>query len=114
MVKYSNNGLVKSYGEIGVRKCFKFLQALAFIPRKNVVYAFTQIKSLSPSKFNCMLNYFENNYIRKMKKNSNTVRLVPLYPIQVWNMHDRVINGLTRTNNSLGSWHKHQTVFKVV
>lgn len=28
-----------------------------------------------------------------------------LYPIQLWNMVDRVADGLSRTNNSVEGWH---------
>lgn len=115
--------LVKLYAvDEEIRKIFKFLQALAFVPKKDVIICLNHIKSNCPSKFMPMLNYFEKYYVGNLKKNSHSIRHVPLYPIDLWNIHDRIINSLPRTNNSLESWHKqfetdakkHHTVFKLV
>ncbi|CAF0709721.1 unnamed protein product [Brachionus calyciflorus] len=116
-------GLVKLYAsDADIRKNFKFLQALAFVPKKDVIFCLNQIKANCPNKFMPMLNYFEKYYIGNLKKNSSSIRHVPLFTIDLWNIHDRIVNGLPRTNNSLESWHKqfeldakkHQTVFKLV
>ena len=31
---------------------------------------------------------------------------MPYFPIKLWSVYHRVINGLPRTNNSVESWHK--------
>ena len=116
-------GLVKLYASDGeIRKNFKFLQALAFVPKKDVIFCLNQIKANCPNKFKPMLNYFEKYYVGNLKKDSLSIRHVPMFTIDLWNIHDRIVNGLPRTNNSLESWHKqfeldakkHQTVFKLV
>ena len=34
------------------------------------------------------------------------MRSVPNFPIPIWNVYDRVMKNLARSNNSLESWHK--------
>ncbi|RNA13053.1 hypothetical protein BpHYR1_050011 [Brachionus plicatilis] len=90
--------------------------------KKNQNYCVLEIKNIAPSNINSLLDYFEKYYIGKLKKDSISVRAVPLFPIHIWNINDRVLHDLPRTNNSLESWHKqfeidakkHQTVFKVI
>ncbi|RNA11661.1 hypothetical protein BpHYR1_008321 [Brachionus plicatilis] len=79
--------------------------------KKNQNYCVLKIKNIAPSNINSLLDYFEKYYIGKA---------VPLLPIHIWNINDRVLQDFPRTNNSLESWHKqfeidakkHQTVFK--
>ncbi|CAF0766296.1 unnamed protein product [Brachionus calyciflorus] len=117
------NSLTKRYCSDGnIRKAFRCLQSLVFVPKKDVVYSFMELKKNCPNGILSVYNYFEKNYIGCLKTNSVSVRKVPLFPIHIWNMSDRVVNDLPRTNNSLESWHKqfeldtkkHQSVFKLI
>lgn len=57
---------------------------------------------------------------------SNIIRtrwLQPRYPINIWNVHQRVLDGQPRTNNSVKGWHRafqqtvdchHPSVFKLI
>ena len=45
------------------------------------------------------MKYFEDNYICG---NNGTD---PTYPISFWSTHDRVLQGIPKTNNSLEAWH---------
>ena len=91
-----------------VRKLFKYLKFLPFVPTKDVIKAFKQIQELAKSctKFNPMLTYFEKFYTGKLVKHSETVRKVPVYPIQQWNVISRIEKDKGKTNNALESWHK--------
>lgn len=51
-----------------------------------------------------MLEYFENTYIGRLQRIGRPRRLAR-FPARLWNMHERVIAGLPRTNNSLEAWH---------
>lgn len=53
-----------------------------------------------------MLVYFEEYYIGKFKRNSKSIREIPLFPPRFWNLHERVINDVARTNNAMEVWHK--------
>ena len=98
------------------------MQALAFLPVADVVKGFESLKRSSPATFNPILIYLKNNYIGKLKPNSITFRIEPRFPIEIWNLFNRNIKNLPRTNNNVESWHsriqadtrKHLTVFKVV
>ncbi|RMZ96603.1 hypothetical protein BpHYR1_028538, partial [Brachionus plicatilis] len=115
--------LVKTYAaDPMIRKSFKFIQSLAFIPKKDVIFCFNKLRELAPVKFKCMLDYFEKYYIGSLKKNSNTIRSIPMFQIHLWNINERILNDCPKTNNSLESWHKqfeidakkHQTTYKLI
>ena len=55
--------------------------------------------------------YFETTYIGVPNRN-NRGRKQPLFPIALWNCHDRLLNGDPRTTNSVEAWHRafHNTV----
>ena len=91
-----------------VRRLFKYLKYLPFVPPKDVIKAFKEIKTLSDTcrKFEPMLTYFENFYIGKLVRNQQKIRKVPVYPINRWNVVSRVKEGKARTNNTQESWHK--------
>ena len=79
-----------------------------FVPPKDVIKAFKEIKALGTSckKFDPMFTYFETFYIGKLVRKSETMRKVPVYPIKRWNVFSRVRDGKARTNNSQEVWHK--------
>ena len=100
-------GLSKPYiNNIEIRKYYKYLKALCFVPCEDVIEAFTLIQSTAPNSFLPMCTHLENYYIGKPKRNCPGVRAVPIYPIPMWNCYERVLNDDERTNNSVESWHK--------
>ncbi len=70
------------------------------------MFAFKELSKTVPVRFQCMLDYLEEFYIGKLIGKSKNNRQGPLFPIAIWNVHDRVMNDNHRTNNSLESWHK--------
>ena len=56
-----------------------------------------------PESAMTVTKYFEDNYIGKQLPNGS--RRTPPFPIRVWNMHQRVIDRMPRTNNSVEGWH---------
>jgi hypothetical protein len=91
-----------------VRTLFKYLKFLPFVPPKDVIKAFKQIKSYgnSTNKFQSMFTYFERTYIGKLVKTNKTVRKIPPYPIVRWNVYLSVLQNKARTKNSQESWHR--------
>ena len=49
-----------------------------------------------------VLDYFETNYIGELRRGR---RLLPIFPNELWIMHNRVLNELPRKNNNLEGWH---------
>jgi hypothetical protein len=68
-----------------------------------------------------MLAYFERTYLGVVNPSTNQ-RKSPRYPVSMWNVFERVKDGLPRTNNAAESWHsriqqelkKHTSFVRVV
>lgn len=86
-----------------LRQCTKMLLALSFVPTDDVVAAFETLTEICPDDMDNLINYWEDTYIGRMRRNR---RSVPLFPISVWNMFNRVTSDLPRTNNSVEGWHR--------
>ena len=87
------HGLVREWHDEQFRMSFKTMQALAYLPVDDVITGFELLSSEAPTKFKPILSWLENNYIGKFKPNSRTSRVVPRYPIKMWNLHERVKKG---------------------
>jgi hypothetical protein len=105
---FQKKGLQQMYDkkiENSVFKTFSYLKCLAFVPVDDVIKAFTCIKELADNQLDDFMNYFENTYIGKKKNAESTKRQVPMFPIRLWNVYDRVLNDEPRTNNGIEAWH---------
>ncbi|RMZ94749.1 hypothetical protein BpHYR1_007450, partial [Brachionus plicatilis] len=71
---------------------------LCYVPESDVVYEFKQLMSQLDKSFDPFFKYIEKYYIGKKKK-------VARYQIPTWNLYNRVLEELPRTNNSVESWH---------
>ena len=116
-------GLQDSYNNNEtIRKNVKMLMALAFVPPGDVADAFMQITQGEnfPDVLNPVMDYFEDTYIGRLQRNR---RCVPSFPPHMWNVFQRTLDGLPRTNNMLEAWHgvmqrslqaKHPTILKFI
>jgi hypothetical protein len=103
-----NKKLVNDYNKDKTfRQSFHQLQCLAFIPHKDVIFAFKSVTINSPGSFLPMITYFEIYYIGNLCKNSNTKRKVPIFRIKCWSVYARIIKGEPRTINNLEALHNH-------
>ena len=84
------------------RSHVKMLLALSFVPVVDVATVFDELALACPPGMGDVIAYWEDNYIGRMRVN---VRVNPRFPIPIWNVHDRVADGLPRTNNSVEGWH---------
>ena len=92
--------------ELVCRKTFRSIEALAFLPPKEVINAFKYIQSTAPPFMaDYVNNYFENKFIGSIDQKTGK-RKVPIFPIKLWSVYQRVLDGLPRTNNSIEAWHK--------
>lgn len=68
-----------------------------------------------------MLEYFESYYVGDLKPNTKTARVDPPFPIDRWNVLQRVLDGRCRSDAAPESWHnvfnfglhRHPTVTKL-
>ena len=85
-----------------VRINVKMLLALSFVPVADVPSAFDELVEISTPELVPINDYWEDTYVGKHRRNR---RGIPMFPIELWNMHERVNEGLPRTNNSVEAWH---------
>lgn len=52
-----------------------------------------------PDRAAPVVNYFEDNFIGRPDRRGN--RRNPLFPLTLWNINQRVVEALPRTNNSV-------------
>ena len=116
-----DSGLTKKYHEdndfhLNVRK----LIALAFVPLIDVIKAFELLENEFDDDADEFIYYFEKTWIGERKKrgkiNDKNILIVtesclgvgrkkPKFFHELWNVYDRVISNLPRSNNSLEGWH---------
>lgn len=86
---------------------YSIYQALAFVPVNEVVTKFDElVATLSEEdeeRIDEWLEYMLATWIGPVRRN---VRRSPRFPLAWWNLHERVLNGQARTNNSLEGWHR--------
>ena len=104
-------------------KC-KMLVSLAFIPAVDVSAAFETLAGdiSDGDDLEPLFDYFEDTWIGRPARRGDA-RRNPTFPIHVWSIHDRVTEGLPRTNNSVEGWQhafqrtvglNHPTIYKLV
>lgn len=108
-------GLVSLYtDDKDCNRKMKQLGALAFVPPADVIEAFDLIKSNLNAENNSLIklyDYFEETYIRvnkevaRTRNNSKFERIKPMFDIELWNVYDRVVNNMPRTNNFVEAWY---------
>jgi len=76
------------------------IPALAFVNPANIIEAFETLsenQNFLPDA-QPILNYFEDVYVgRRLRRG----RLTPQFPPDLWNVHERTIDGQHRTNNDV-------------
>ncbi|CAF4262164.1 unnamed protein product, partial [Rotaria sordida] len=93
-------GLVTKYKEdeyfrLNVRK----LIALAFVPVDEITTGFELIANQFDDDADDLLDYFEKTWTDEPKRRG-TGRKKPQFDHKLWNMHDRVVAAVSRSNNS--------------
>ena len=78
------------------------LLTLSFVPVADVAEAFDELVEGSPQLLSPVNDYWEDNYVGRRRRGR---RGNPRFPINLWNMRDRLNDSLPRTNNSVEAWH---------
>ncbi|CAF5100221.1 unnamed protein product [Rotaria sp. Silwood1] len=82
----------------------KKLMALVFVPVSDVVKAYAVIVDDFEEEDYLLLDYFERVWVGQ-KLRRGIKRGQPKFSLQLWNMYERVIHDLPRSNNSIEGWH---------
>ena len=82
----------------------KMLAALAFVPLNDVINAFDAVVAQMPEQLDPIIDYFENNYIGLMHRRE---RRPPRFPLELWNVNNRVEEEIPKTNNHVEAYHRH-------
>ena len=88
---------------LGVR----LLAAVAFVPIDSVIPVFEELLESVFFQDNAdvlrdFVNYFEDTWIGRPGRRRG--RAAPIFPIQLWNVHERVIDNVARTNDHGEGW----------
>lgn len=88
------------------KSVIKKLILLAIIEKSKIMESFLNIKEFLPLD---ILLYFQTTYLGIYVENEISIN--PLFPIDFWNINDRFVQLLPRTNNYVEGWHSHFNKF---
>lgn len=111
--KIQELGLATRYqNEEDFRHICGMIDALAFLPRKDVKAGMAYLQSIVPVEAQDLLQYFDYTYVNGPVTARNTTRhgalrlrrRKPLFPPKVWNINSATLKGKDKTNNSTEGW----------
>lgn len=83
----------------------KMIIALSFVPLSKIDLYFDTLANELSHGFSSLLNWFEDTYVGRQNRRGGG-RRAPLFPHEIWNLHERVLNGEDRTNNYAEAAHR--------
>ena len=78
--------------------------ALAFVPEDYVKQTFMKLREEVAEELDEVLDLLEDTYIIGRRRGRG--RRPPRFPIHTWNVHERTLLGVPRTNNSAEAWNR--------
>ena len=100
-------GIAAAYGnenELELRAQFHACLSLAFVPPEHVQAAFTDLWNVTDERLDDIFHLLEDYYIVGRRRGRG--RSAPRYPIQSWNVYERTVQGIPRTNNTAEAWNR--------
>ena len=94
----------------------KMIPALAFIPPERLEDALGELRQDLPDELQPVLDYFEDNYVGRLqvRPDGTFTRRVAPYPVTMWTVYQRTLDGDSRTNNYAEASHRSlQSLFRV-
>ena len=85
------------------------IPCLAFLPHAEILNTFNILKTLFPPEAEIILNWFDKYYVNssmKQRPNGRVVVQLPLFPPDMWSVHDNEMNVFQRTQTPIESWHR--------
>jgi len=102
--KVQANGLQQKYIEDEQFNLdIKMIPALAFVPEDAVEETFESLADNISADAQPILDYFEDTFIGRPGRRN---RRGPVFSLHIWNMYDRTVQELPRTNNNIEGWHR--------
>jgi len=86
----------------------RLIVAIAFVPADSLDAALDLLADETDgvgADLQPVLNWFEDNYVGRLNRNGS--RRQPIFPVMMWNVYDRTLNGCQRTNNHAEATHRH-------
>ena len=86
----------------------KTIPALAFIPVDRLENALRDLRDQLPQDLQPVLDYFEDNYIGRLQLRNDGFlsRREASFPVSMWTVHQRTLDGDSRTNNYVEALHR--------
>lgn len=114
--KVKESDLIVYYSNETYRKCYKLMQAIAFLPTSDIVDGFKYLSEFV--KTNCpiferVLEYFERTYIGSLVKNSQTIRKLPRFAHKTCSLHESWQNSIRDSDRVDRQFVKLIEVFRV-
>ncbi|KAL0895896.1 hypothetical protein ABMA27_011914 [Loxostege sticticalis] len=108
------SGLASRYGNDSTFSLkLRHIVALAYLPADEIPDAFIRLKAeVLPNEADPITDWFEQYYVLgKLKSHTKGVKLhftrsAPLFPPQLWSIHNLNEMALPRTQNSVEAWHR--------
>ncbi|KRZ70481.1 PiggyBac transposable element-derived protein 3 [Trichinella papuae] len=97
-------------------------RSLAFVPTDGLEQAIDSLAGHLPDELQPLLDWFEDSYVGRQNRRGGG-RRPPIFPIEMWSMYRRVIDGDNRTNNFAEAAHRrlkaelgmaHPTIWKLI
>ena len=74
------------------------------MPVDDIVESFEHLADSMPDEAQPITDYFEDTYIGGLQRRGR--RRQPPFAHDMWSVHNRVEEGLPRTNNHIEGWHR--------
>ena len=100
-------GLQNWYNEPRNAFLIKNLTALAFVPKEDIIDVFNELMASLDEETDEVLGeflvYFETTWLGAVQRGR---RRHPCFDISLWNVREKTLLGIPRTNNSVEGWHR--------
>uniref|UniRef100_A0A914W7H6 MULE transposase domain-containing protein n=1 Tax=Plectus sambesii TaxID=2011161 RepID=A0A914W7H6_9BILA len=81
----------------------RMVRAMAFIPIADLYEVWRELMDFVDERLDPLITYFDKHYMGQVVGRR---RRRPTFPQDLWNMYDRTVQGLPRTNNSVEAYHR--------
>ncbi len=99
--KISENGLQVRYrNDANFALSARMIPALAFVPLQDQDVYFNDLSVHLDPVLQPVLDYVEDTYFGRFQRRGN-VRRPCMFPPPIWNVYDRTVSGMGRTNNAV-------------
>ena len=129
--KVQGEGLASDYKDNEENKLFcGMIDGTAFLPVEKVKEGIAYLYTIVPKGFFNIIDYFDRCYVSGKYQSTAGPRFLsfrrnnrPLYPIELWNVHETTLEGGSRTNNISESFnasilrlvgHKNPSLWKIL